>query len=48
MILIAVIIGVVAAITGNWFVVATIVLAILAQAVSLRANHKRLGGPRAG
>lgn len=44
MIAIAIIIGVVGAIVGNWLVVVTMVLAILAQVVSLRANRQRLGG----
>jgi len=45
---VAIMIGVVAAIIGNWFVVATMVLAILGQIVSLRANQQRLGGRRGG
>jgi hypothetical protein len=45
---IAIIIGVVAAIVGNWFVVVTMVLAILGQVVSVRANWQRFGGRRAG
>jgi ABC-type transport system involved in Fe-S cluster assembly fused permease/ATPase subunit len=44
---IAIIIGVAAAIVGSWFVVVTMVLAILGQAVSLRANRQRFGGRRA-
>jgi hypothetical protein len=44
----AIVIGVVAAIIGNWFVVATMVLAVLGQVVSLRANRQRLGGRRGG
>jgi uncharacterized membrane protein len=38
---IAVIIGIVAATIGNWFVVVLMVLAILGQAVNLRANRQR-------
>lgn len=45
---VAVVIGVVAAIIGNWFVVVMMVLAVLGQVVSLRANWKRLGGRRGG
>lgn len=45
---IAIVIGVVAAIIGNWFVVATMVLAVLGQVVSLRANRQRPGGRRGG
>lgn len=44
----AVVIGVVAAIIGNWLVVATMVLAVLGQVVSLRADRRRLGGRRDG
>ena len=45
-IVIAIIIGVVGAIVGNWLVVVTMVLAILAQGVSLRAGRQRRGrGP---
>jgi CHASE2 domain-containing sensor protein len=43
---IAVVIGVVAAIIGNWLVVATMVVAVLGQVVSLRADRQRLGGRR--
>jgi uncharacterized membrane protein len=45
---IAIAIGAVAAIIGNWFVVATMVLAVLAQVVSLRAERRRRGGRRDG
>jgi hypothetical protein len=45
---IAIAIGVVAVIIGNWFVVATMVLAVLGQVVSLRANRQRFGGRRGG
>jgi cobalamin synthase len=45
---IAVVIGVVAAIIGNWLVVATMVVAVLAQVLSLRADRRRLGGRRNG
>ena len=45
---VAIVVGVVAAIVGNWFVVATMVLAVLGQAISLRANRQRLGGGRGG
>jgi hypothetical protein len=47
-IVLAVIIGVAAAVIGNWFVVALMVLAVLGQVVSLRANRQRLGGRRRG
>lgn len=43
---IAIVIGVVAAIVGNWFVVVIMVLAVLGQVVSLRADRRRLGGRR--
>jgi uncharacterized membrane protein len=43
---IAIVIGVVAAIIGNWFVVVIMVLAVLGQVVSLRADRRRLGGRR--
>lgn len=36
---IAIVIGVVGAIIGNWLVVATMVVAVLAQVVSLRAGR---------
>lgn len=45
---IAIVIGVAAAIIGNWFVVAFMVLAVLGQVVSLRANRQRPGGRRGG
>jgi ABC-type transport system involved in Fe-S cluster assembly fused permease/ATPase subunit len=45
---IALVVGVVAAIIGNWFVVVTMVLAVLGQLVSLRTNRHRLGGRRGG
>jgi hypothetical protein len=45
---IAIVIGVVAAIIGKWFVVATMALAVLAQVVSLWVNRQRLGGRRGG
>lgn len=45
---IAIVIGVVAAIVGNWFVVATMVLAVLGQVVSLRANSQRHRGRKGG
>lgn len=45
---IAIVVGVVAAIIGNWFVVVTMGLAVLGQVVSLRANRQRLGGRRGG
>jgi hypothetical protein len=41
---VAVVIGIAAAIIGNWFVVVLMVLAVLGQAVSLRANRQRPGG----
>jgi CHASE2 domain-containing sensor protein len=41
-------IGVVAAIIGNWFVVATMALAVLGQGVSLRADRRRLDRRRRG
>jgi hypothetical protein len=41
---IAIVIGVVAAIIGNWFVVALMVLAVLGQVVTLRASRQRPGG----
>jgi protein-S-isoprenylcysteine O-methyltransferase Ste14 len=40
---VAIVVGVVAAAIGNWFVVATMVLAVLGQVVSLWANRQRLG-----
>jgi membrane protein YdbS with pleckstrin-like domain len=43
---IAIIIGVVAAIIGNWLVVVTMVLAILGQVVSLGVNRGHLGRRR--
>ena len=43
MIVIAIIIGVAGVIVGNWLVVVTMVLAILAQVVSLRASRQRRG-----
>ena len=43
---IAIIIGVVAAIVGDWLVVVTMVLAILAQVASLTANRQRWGRRR--
>jgi hypothetical protein len=43
---VAVVVGVAAAFIGNWFVVTLMVLAVLGQAVSLRANRQRLGGRR--
>lgn len=46
MIAIAIIIGVVAAIIGNWLVVVTMVLAILGQVVSLSVNRGHLGRRR--
>jgi hypothetical protein len=45
---IAIVIGVVAAIIGSWFVVVTMVLAVLGQVVSLWADRQRLGGRRGG
>lgn len=45
---IAIVIGVVAAIVNNWFVVALMVLAVLGQVVSLRAGPRRPGGRRGG
>jgi hypothetical protein len=45
---VAIVIGVVAAIIGSWFLVATMVLAVLGQLVSLWANRQRLGGRRGG
>jgi hypothetical protein len=44
-IVIAIIIGVVGAILGNWLVVVTMVLAILAQGASLTASRQRSGRP---
>ncbi len=44
---IAIILGVVAAIGSNWLVVATMVLAILGQLVSLRLNRRHVRGRRA-
>jgi hypothetical protein len=41
-------IGVVAAIIGNRFVVATMVLAVLGQGVSLRADRRRFDRRRRG
>ncbi|HEX3974662.1 MAG TPA: hypothetical protein VHW96_00275 [Solirubrobacteraceae bacterium] len=46
-IVIAIVVGVVGAIAGNWFVVVLMVLAILGQVVSLRANRQRVGDRRA-
>jgi hypothetical protein len=43
---VAIVVGVAAAIIGNWFVVALMVLAVLGQAVSLRANRQPPGGRR--
>jgi hypothetical protein len=43
---VAIVIGVAAGIIGNWFVVVLMVLAVLGQAVSLRANRQRPGGRR--
>jgi hypothetical protein len=43
---VAIVVGVAAGIIGNWFVVVLMVLAVLGQAVSLRANRQRLGGRR--
>ena len=45
---IAIVVGVIGVIVGNWFVVVTMVLAIVAQAVNLWANWQRLGGRRRG
>jgi hypothetical protein len=45
---IAVVIGVVAAIIGDWLVVATMIVAVLAQVVSLRADRRRRGRRRDG
>ena len=46
LIVIAIIVGMVGVIVGNWLVVVTMVSAILGQIVSLRANRQRLGGHR--
>jgi hypothetical protein len=43
---IAIIIGVVAAIVGDWLVVVTMVVAILAQVASLTANRQHSGRRR--
>jgi 5-bromo-4-chloroindolyl phosphate hydrolysis protein len=43
---IAIIIGVVAAIVGDWLVVVTMVLAIVGQGVSLMASQQRWGRRR--
>lgn len=48
LIAVAIVIGVIGAIVGNWFVVVTMVLAIVGQVVSLIANRRRSGGRRAG
>jgi hypothetical protein len=48
LVVVAIIVGVIGAIVGNWFVVVTMVLAIVGQAVSLIANRRRSGGGRAG
>jgi hypothetical protein len=45
---IAIVIGVAGAIIGNWFVVVLMVLAVLGQVVSLRANRQRPGGRGGG
>ncbi len=46
MIAIAIIIGVIAAIVGDWLVVVTMVVAVLAQVVSLATNQQRWGRRR--